>query len=93
MPEEPSQLEAILARLTALEAENKTLKERVESQDALGPAPGLPGDAAGGVGYDKYARHVTVATNAAQEYSEWSGKPIINAEGLVRNSRSNPVEG
>lgn len=93
----PEQETLLFSRLEALEAENKTLKDRVDAQD--GYASGIPQDLragdplVGGVGYDQYARHVTVATRASEEYSSWSGKPVIDAGVLVRNSKSNPVEG
>lgn len=89
----------ILARLSALEGENKSLKDRIEVQESQAFAPGITSDFIShdpntpGVGGDQYARHVVVATNASEEYSKWSGKPVVNAEGLVRNSRSSPVEG
>jgi cell shape-determining protein MreC len=84
-----------------LEAENKALKSRIDSKESTEYAQGIPASMISndpavrndGDG-DRFARRAVLSTDPqlAADYAKWSGKEIVvDPNGLVRNSISNPL--
>jgi hypothetical protein len=93
--------EEIITRLEALEAENKALKLRIDSPDF---AEGIPQEfkqidrTIGGVDAARFARRVVVVTapGLAEDYASEKGlgeNAVVDSGGLIKNSKSNPLEG
>ena len=91
------QLAEILSRQAKLEEENNLLRESLTNKSGIGFADNVPqafrqDDENLQLGGMAVARHVIVATRAAEEHSRATGNSkVVDPGGLVRNSGSNPL--